>query len=202
MSSPLEKILANPDDYLQDVPRLGECKIPSPVRRHEFVDEGERILLTENCSLIKFLKEKLGREPSFERAAPHAKIYHDPSWTRVGILTAGGLCPGLNNVIKGLVEILSFDYGIKTIFGIRFGFAGLIPKFGYEPLLLDPEVVDTIHELGGTILGSSRGQQPTDEIVDTLVRMNINVLFVIGGDGSLRCARDVAEECQIGRAHV
>jgi 6-phosphofructokinase 1 len=113
----------------------------------------------------------------------------------VGILTAVVLCPGLNNVIKGLVEILTFDYGIKTIFGIRFGFAGLIPKFGYEPLMLNPEEVDLIHELGGTVLGSSRGQQPTDEIVDTLVRMNINVLFVIGGDGSLRCARDVAEEC-------
>ena len=195
MTSTLEKILSNPDDYLQSVPRLGECKIPSPVRRHEFVDEDERILVTENCSLVKFLTDKLGREPSFERAGPHQKIYHDPNWTRVGILTAGGLCPGLNNVIKGLVEILSFDYGIKTIFGIRFGFAGLIPKFGYEPLMLDPEVVDTIHELGGTILGSSRGQQPTDEVVDTLVRMNINVLFVIGGDGSLRCARDVAEEC-------
>ncbi len=195
MYSTLEKILANPDEYAQGVPHLGECKIPSPVRRHEFVDEGERILITENSSIVKYLTEKLGREPSFERAGPHAKIYHDPSWTRVGILTAGGLCPGLNNVIKGLVEILTFDYGIKTIFGIRFGFAGLIPKFGYEPLMLDQEVVDTIHELGGTILGSSRGQQPTDEIVDTLVRMNINVLFVIGGDGSLRCARDVAEEC-------
>ncbi len=195
MSSTLEKILANPDDYLQDVPCLGECKIPSPVRRHEFVDDGERILVTENCNLVRYLTEKMGREPSFERAGPHAKIYHDPSWTRVGILTAGGLCPGLNNVIKGLVEILTFDYGIKTIYGIRFGFAGLIPKFGYEPMMLDPEVVDTIHELGGTVLGSSRGQQPTDEIVDTLVRMNINVLFVIGGDGSLRCARDVAEEC-------
>ena len=195
MPSMLEKMLASPQDYPLDVPRLGECKIPSPVRRHEFIGEDERILIVENCSLLRYLSGKLGCEPSFERAGPHPKIYHDPSWTRVGILTAGGLCPGLNNVIKGLVEILSFDYGIKTIFGIRFGFAGLIPKFGYEPLMLDPEEVDTIHELGGTILGSSRGQQPTDEIVDTLVRMNINVLFVIGGDGSLRCARDVAEEC-------
>jgi len=195
MTSTLEKILSHPEDYLGEVPRLGECTIPSPVRHHEFIGENERILVTENSALLKDLTQRLGREPSFERAGPHAKIYHDPSWTRVGILTAGGLCPGLNNVIKGLVEILSFDYGINTIFGIRFGFAGLIPKFGYQPILLDPEVVDTIHELGGTVLGSSRGQQPTDEIVDTLVRMNINILFVIGGDGSLRCARDVAEAC-------
>ncbi len=195
MTSTIEKILANPKAYPQDVTRLGECKIPSPVRRHGFVDENERILVNDNCSIVKYLTEKLGHAPSFERAGPHAKIYHDPSWTRVGILTAGGLCPGLNTVIKGLVEMLTFDYGIKTIYGIKFGFAGLIPKFGYKPIMLDPDVVDTIHELGGTILGSSRGQQPTDEIVDTLVRMNINVLFVIGGDGSLRCARDVAEEC-------
>lgn len=194
-TSTIDKIMSNPEAYPQEVQRLGECKIPSPVRRHEFVDEGERILINENCSMIADLTEKLGHAPSFERAGPHEKIYHDPTWTRAAILTAGGLCPGLNNVIKGLVEILSFDYGIKTIFGIRFGFAGLIPRFGYEPIMLDPDVVDTIHELGGTILGSSRGQQPTDEIVDTLVRMNINVLFVIGGDGSLRCARDVAEEC-------
>ena len=195
MTSTLEKILAHPEDYLNEVPHLGECTIPSPVRHHEFIGENERILVTENSTILKELTQRFGCEPSFERAGPRAKIYHDPSWTRVGILTAGGLCPGLNNVIKGLVEILSFDYGINTIFGIRFGFAGLIPKFGYQPLMLNPEVVDTIHELGGTILGSSRGQQPTDEIVDTLVRMNINILFVIGGDGSLRCARDVAEAC-------
>jgi 6-phosphofructokinase 1 len=123
------------------------------------------------------------------------KIFHDPNWTRVGIVTAGGLCPGLNNVIKGLVEILFFDYGVKNVFGIRYGYAGLSPRFGYQPIMLNPDVVDTIHELGGTILGSSRGHQPTEEIVDTLVRMNINILFCIGGDGSLRCARDVAEEC-------
>ena len=89
MSSTLEKILASPGDYSLEVPCLGECKIPSPVRRHEFVDEGERILLTENCTLLKELAAKLGCEPSFERAGPHAKIYHVPSWSRAGILTAG-----------------------------------------------------------------------------------------------------------------
>lgn len=196
MNSTLEKIAANPAEYTFDVARLGECKIASPVHHHDFIDDGERIMLTGNISAMKQWKEKLGFEPSFERAGPLAKIFHDPSWTRVGILTAGGLCPGLNNVIKGLVEILTFDYGIKTIWGIRFGYAGMSPRFGYQPMVLNPDVVDTIHELGGTILGSSRGQQPTDEIVDTLVRMNINVLFCIGGDGSLRCARDIAEECK------
>ena len=165
------------------------------MRKHEFVPDGARVLMSADVPLLGWLREKLGREPSFERAGPKAKIFHDPSWTRAGILTAGGLCPGLNNVIKGLVEILSFDYGIQTIYGIRFGYAGLNPDCSNTPLLLDPDAVDTIHEHGGTILGSSRGRQPTETIVDTLVRMNINVLFCIGGDGSLRCARDVAEEC-------
>ena len=132
--------------------------------------------MDESVPLLRLLEERLGHEPSFERAGPHERIFHDPAWTRVAILTAGGLCPGLNNVIKGLVEILSFDYGVKTIYGIRYGYAGLTPRGNQEPLLLGPDEVDTIHEIGGTILGSARGQQPTEDIVETLMRMNINVL--------------------------
>ena len=192
----IEKIVADPDTYKLDVDSLGECKINSPIRNREFVDPCERILATENANLLKSVADRIGRTPSFERAGPHRKIFHDPAWSRVGIVTAGGLCPGLNNVIKGLVEILSFDYGIKNIFGIRYGYAGLNPACGYAPLMLDADSVDTIHEKGGTILGSSRGQQDTGVIVDTLARMNINILFCIGGDGSLRCAHDVAEECK------
>ena len=191
----LEIIAANPQEYSCQVTTLGECKIPSPVHHAEFVEDGERILSTEVEQQALSLQAQLGHLPGFERAGAHRKIFHDPNWTRVGIVTAGGLCPGLNNVIKGLVEILTFDYGVKNIYGIRYGYAGLNPKYGYQPMMLNPDNVDTIHELGGTILGSSRGQQPTDVIVDTLVRMNINVLFCVGGDGSLRCARDVAEEC-------
>ena len=193
--SVLDKIIADQAGYSCSVDVLGERTIASPVRHHEFITDGERILVTENENFLKYIAAKRGHMPTFERAGPLERIFHDPSWTRVGIVTAGGLCPGLNNVIKGLVEILSFDYGVKSIFGIRFGYAGLNPSCGYQPMMLDPDTVDTIHELGGTILGSSRGQQPTDVIVDTLVRMNINILFCIGGDGSLRCAREVGEEC-------
>ena len=192
----IEKIVASPHDYTLDVETLGECKIDSPIRNREFIDPDERILITENVKLLHEATRHLGITPSFERAGPHQKIFHDPSWSRVGIVTAGGLCPGLNHVIKGLVEILMFDYGIKTIYGIRYGYAGLIPRFGYNPIMLDTDKVDTIHEHGGTMLGSSRGQQDTGEIVDTLARMNINILFCIGGDGSLRCAHDISEECR------
>ena len=190
----LDKIAAEQEKYSFDIETLGPCKIASPVRKHEFVLEGERIYVSENAAYGKYAAERLGKVPTFERAGPTPKIFHDPNWTRVGIVTAGGLCPGLNTVIKGLVEILNYDYGVKNIFGIRYGYAGLNPEFGYQPIMLNPDVVDTIHELGGTILGSSRGQQAAETIVDTLVRMNINVLFCIGGDGSLRCAADVCDE--------
>ena len=196
MNKTLEKIASDSEKYSCLVKTLGECKIPSPVRHHEFVQDGDRIVLTEALSEIEEWKTAIGHLPTFERAGPHSRIFHDPAWSRVAIVTAGGLCPGLNNVIKGLVEILTFDYGVKSIFGIRYGYAGLSPTYGYSPMPLDPEKVDTIHEMGGTVLGSSRGQQPTEVIVDTLVRMNINILFCIGGDGSLRCAGDVAAECR------
>ncbi len=192
----LAKIFENPKDYTLNVETLGVCKIDSPIRNRDFIDDDDRILVTENVKNLQALSERLGMTPSFERAGPHHKIFHDPAWSRVGIVTAGGLCPGLNHVIKGLVEILMFDYGIKTIYGIRYGYAGLIPRYGYEPLMLDTDNVDTIHEQGGTLLGSSRGQQDTGEIVDTLARMNINLLFCVGGDGSLRAAHDIAEECK------
>ena len=195
LASTLDKIAANREKYSCQVQTLGECRLPTPVHSQEFLVDGERILTNENEVLMKRMEEVLGHLPSFERAGPHQKIFHDPSWTRAGIVTAGGLCPGLNNVIKGLVECLWSTYGVKTIYGIRYGYAGLNSKYGYEPILLDPDKVDLIHGLGGTVLGSSRGQQPTDIIVDTLVRMNINVLFCVGGDGSLRCAGEVADEC-------
>jgi len=192
----IEKIFSNPKDYIQNVETLGTCKIESPIRDREFIDDDERILVTENVKDSQRLSEHLGTPPSFERAGPHRKIFHDPTWSRVAIVTAGGLCPGLNHVIKGLVEILSFDYGIRTIYGIRYGYAGFIPRYDHAPIMLDTDVVDTIHEQGGTILGSSRGQQDIGEIVDTLSRMNINLLFCIGGDGSLRGAHAIAVECK------
>lgn len=191
-----DKIIANRQEFTMDVDCLGECKIDSPIRCRDFISDDERILATQHTKFLEYTTKRLGQTPSFERAGPHKKIFHDPSWSRVAIVTAGGLCPGLNHVIKALVEILAFDYNIRTIYGIRYGYAGLIPRFGYEPVLLDPDSVDTIHDRGGTVLGSARGQQDTGEIVDTLARMNINLLFCVGGDGSLRCAHDVAMECK------
>ena len=193
----LEKIMSDRERYSCEVKTLGECRIASPARSQGFVRDGERIFATENVGHAEHAAQSLGHLPSFELAGAHERIFHDPAWTRVAILTAGGLCPGLNTVIKGLVEILSSGYGVRSIFGICYGYAGLNPACGYEPMMLDPDTVDTIHEVGGTVLGSSRGSQPVETMVDTLVRMNINVLFCIGGDGTLRGASALAAE--IGR---
>jgi 6-phosphofructokinase 1 len=196
------KVLENPRDYDFNVETLGECKINSPVRIQDFLTEGARCVISLDVEQLRCTSEKLGIMASFEKAGPHKNIFHDPAWSRAAIVTCGGLCPGLNHVIKGVVEILAFDYGIKTIYGIRYGYRGFIPRFGYTPMLLDPEIVDTIHEKGGTLLGSSRGQQDTAEIVDTLTRMNINLLFCIGGDGTLRAASEISDECRKRRLGV
>ncbi|MEG2414680.1 MAG: ATP-dependent 6-phosphofructokinase [Kiritimatiellia bacterium] len=197
MASLFQQIFEDPSKFTFICENLGECKIESPLRNSTFVEEADKYsLLSVRAGYIHQFMTAYGSVPKLESCGPHRKIFHDPATTRAAIVTAGGLCPGLNNVIKGLVEVLAFDYGIKTIYGFRYGYAGLIPEFGYEPMMLTPDVVDTIHEDGGTLLGSSRGQQDTTRMVDTLERMNINVFFAIGGDGSLRCARDVSNECR------
>jgi 6-phosphofructokinase 1 len=197
------RVIQDPASFCFTVETLGECQIESPARLRQFITNGSRAVMADEVELLKTAMSKLhGALPSFEMAGPHSKIYHDPAWSRAAILTAGGLCPGLNHVIKGLVEILAFDYGIRLIYGIRYGYSGLIPRFAHAPIMLNPDVVDTIHEVGGTILGSSRGEQDTREMVDTLTRMNINLLFCIGGDGTLRAARDIADECRKRRLAV
>ena len=189
-----EDILENPDNYDLSIETVGKGTLVSPMKGLKFVDDSKRVsLATDVESLEKFVHSSKGI-PSLEAAGPREMIYHDPSWTRAAIVTCGGLCPGLNNVIKSLVRVLWFDYGVRNIFGIPYGYRGLNPDYGYAPKILDPDIVDNIQEDGGTILGSSRGEQSSEVMVDTLMRLNINMLFCIGGDGTLRGARDIAKE--------
>jgi 6-phosphofructokinase 1 len=191
----LQRVLAHPESYNFQIATLGPCQVNSPVRNRAFVGLNERCALTSDVASLMPFATAGGPVPSFEKAGPHARIFHDQAWSRAAILTAGGLCPGLNHVIKGLVEILATEYNVRTIYGIRYGYRGLVAQHGCSPILLDPDSVDAIHERGGTILGSSRGNQQVSEMVETLTRMNINLLFCIGGDGTLRGARAIAEEC-------
>jgi len=177
-----------------EIPILGECLIPSPMKGVRFVNDDERILYDSTIAEIrKTIKE--GREPlSMELAGPREKIYFDPQKLTCGIVTCGGLCPGLNDVIRAIVLSLFHHYGVKNVFGFPYGYEGLSKKYNHIPIELTPSVVSRIHEIGGTILGTSRGPQDISEMVDTLERMNIGILFAIGGDGALRGARAISEE--------
>ncbi len=173
---------------------LGKCTVTSPVKSRIFTGDKEHISYHNDREVILRIAKETGDIPAFEKAGPRERLFHDPAWTRAAIVTCGGLCPGLNDVIKGLVQTLYFTYGVKHIFGVPFGYRGLNPAFGLSPMILNPDVVDTIHEDGGTVLGSSRGEQDVGVMVDTLERLNINMLFCVGGDGTLRGAHAIAEE--------
>jgi 6-phosphofructokinase 1 len=183
-----------------EIQRLGECHVQSPVSGLEFVANERRVLFHSDPKEVEKTIEN-GQAPlSFEIAGPREKIYFDPSKLKCGIVTCGGLCPGVNDVIRAIVLSLFYHYGVPTVFGFRYGFEGLSYKYGHVPMELNPEVVKGIHQQGGTILGSSRGPQEVTEMVDTLERMNIGLFFAIGGDGTLRGARAIAEE--IGRRRL
>jgi 6-phosphofructokinase 1 len=177
-----------------DVDQLGERRVPSPMSGVQFVGEDEQVLYhTDPRKIAPFFKA--GQQPpAFELAGPRNKIYYDPSKLKCGIVTCGGLCPGLNDVIRAIVMGLHYHYGVRTVFGLPYGYEGLSYKYGHTPIELTPDVVNNIHQMGGTILGSSRGPQDVSEMVDTLERMSIGILFTIGGDGTLRGAQAIAGE--------
>jgi 6-phosphofructokinase 1 len=178
---------------------LGECRIDSPLgalvtRRgttEHYVDETDRVLLDDTLAM---LAQRVGEPPSFEPGGPRRQIYFDPAKIRVGIVTCGGLCPGLNDVIRGLVLELNSHYGVSRIVGFRNGYRGLVARHGHDVIELTPRSVEHINEHGGTILGTSRGNQDPAEIVDCLDQLGVNILFVIGGDGSMRGAQRIAAE--------
>jgi len=179
------------------VSRLGECRIPSPILGEQFVSDEDDILYHTHLRSIENYWQAGKKPPCFEMAGPRKTIYFDPSKLKCGIVTCGGLCPGLNDVIRAIVLGLYHHYSVRTIYGYRYGYEGLSYKYGHPPLELSLDVVNDIHQKGGTILGSSRGPQDISDMVDNLERMNVGILFTIGGDGTLRGAQAIAEE--IGR---
>jgi 6-phosphofructokinase 1 len=179
---------------------LGEARIASPalkkphgMAKDSFVSDDEGVLIDVTLSSFQEALKNGKPGPVFEFAGPREKIYFDPSKLRCGIVTCGGLCPGLNDIIRSVVLELFYGYGVVQIFGFRYGLQGFIPKYGHDIMELNPEVVVDILERGGSILGSSRGPQDINEIVDTLERMNVGILFMVGGDGTLKAAARIAD---------
>ncbi len=138
----------------------------------------------------------------FEEAGPRQRIFFDPPKTKLAIVTCGGLCPGVNDVIRSIVMEAHHNYGVAAVLGIRYGLRGFIPECRHDVVELTPDNVAHIHEFGGTILGSSRGPQSSEEIVDALERMNINFLLLIGGVGTMRAAAKIKEEISSRGLHI
>jgi len=178
------------------IPAVGEATFPTnlEIDSDAYVDDTQRILAYSNANIVNEFIRQGKALPSFEVAGPRKKLFFNPKEVTCGVVTCGGLCPGLNDVIRTIVLSLAWQYKVKKILGFRFGYQGLSSNSYLDPMELTPEVVDGIQNSGGTILGSSRGPQKEADMVDTLVNHNISILFVIGGDGTFRGARDIIEE--------
>lgn len=186
-----------------EIETLGTCKVKSPLhssmqlhdQENHFVNENRRVLfdvIYDEAS--DGTLQLLGEEVTMQRAGPREHIYFDPSKTTVAIVTCGGLCPGINNVIRSLVMTLTYRYGVRKILGVQYGYEGFVPQYGHPFIELTPDNVSTIHQFGGSMLGSSRGEQDPELIVDCLERHGVNILFTIGGDGTLKGALKIQQE--------
>ncbi|MBR3583678.1 MAG: ATP-dependent 6-phosphofructokinase [Kiritimatiellae bacterium] len=176
---------------------LGDCRYASPLALNNV--EGDHIgNFTYDATRIRYQVELApgipeDNETFFEKAGPRQKLFFDPARTRAAIVTCGGLCPGLNNVIRSAYLELRHNYGVREVLGIRYGYMGLTFN-APPPITLSSEDVEGIHRVGGTILSSSRGQRSAEEMVDFLVNRDINILICVGGDGTQRGAHSIAEE--------
>ena len=188
------------EKLITEIPTLGNATLPSPLQKRieelgsiSFVSDQSRVVIEVDDERINRMIQAEAALLSFELAGPRPQIFFDSSKVKCALVTCGGLCPGINDIIRSIVLELHYGYGVRHIFGIRYGLQGFIAKYGHAMVDLTPEAVVNIHDRGGTVLGSSRGPQDIDEIIDSLERMNISLLFMIGGDGTLTAADRIAD---------
>ena len=171
---------------------LGPRQVPSPLRLDAFGSIESTFI--HDGMYYRHPFESDGR--LFERAGPREHLFFEPAKTKVAIVTCGGLCPGLNNVIRSVYLQLHYHYGVPAVMGVRYGYSGFSSEASKAPMWLNAEIVQNIHQFGGTLLGTSRGPVSADIIGDFLEQRGINVLFTVGGDGTQRGAHDVVTEIQ------
>lgn len=202
--------MASPEYPNFSIQRLGEPRIKSPIALGatngdglaDFVRDDQRVTYGIELSLDE-AGQPLQERGLLEKAGPRELIYFDPSKVHAAIVTCGGLCPGLNNVIRSTVMTLWHRYGVRRISGIRYGYRGFLPELGMPVKELSPDAVSDVHRFGGTMLGSSRGGgDRTETIVDAMEQMNVTMLFTVGGDGTQRGALGIAEEVARRKSRV
>jgi len=180
--------------YDFSITNLGKRLIKSPLNISNFTQDKKRLLFNSYSDDYLSCFDKEGLPLSVELAGPRDKIFFDPFQAKAAIVTCGGLCPGINDVIRSLTMTLFHRYGVKKILGVKYGLMGLNPALGLKFFNLTPEFVNDITSIGGSILSTSRGPQDVAVVVDYLVRLNINILFCIGGDGTIRAAEKIIAE--------
>ncbi len=188
-AKPRKKADVPPDTTIE---RLGPAKVPSPMPYCKFVPEQARAVISMDEDLD--LPPGDEKRVPFELAGPRENIYFDPTKAKCAIVTCGGLCPGINDVIRAIVMEAHHNYGVSATLGIRFGLEGFVPKYGHDLWEMTPRDVSNIHLFGGTVLGSSRGPQSAEDIVDALERMNVSMAFFVGGDGTMKATSRVQKE--------
>ena len=185
------------------IEELGKRSVPSPIimskthgdKAANYVVDDKFVRLSS--FIVPGEQPPVDKTQVLERAGPREHIYFTPKHVRAGIVTCGGLCPGMNDVIRSIVRCLWIRYGVKNIIGIQYGYLGFLPESQIEVKHLDPDMVDDIHKLGGTFLGSARGGgREVETIVDTMEKLNLSMAFVIGGDGTQRGTLDIAVEVE------
>ncbi len=193
-----------PEDFI--VKTLGATQVNSPIGLSVVNGDGTGNFVPDE-SRVRYQVEYFPGEEKldgllFEKSGPRERLFFNPAKTKAAIVTCGGLCPGLNNVIRSIVLELFHNYGVKEILGIQYGYQGLNPAHGKPPVNLTPVYVEDIHQEGGTVLGSSRGPEDPKTIVDFLDYNGVNIFFCIGGDGTLKGAHAICEEIEKQKKNI
>jgi 6-phosphofructokinase 1 len=160
--------------------------------------EHRKAVIADNWLLKQF--QAAGLEvPSFLEAGPREDLHHDPHKVNVAIVTTGGLAPGLHRVVHSIVKRHDLYDNKGKVLGVYNSFEGL-RNLTDNKVPLTPKMTEEWLYDGGSKLGNVRGGQKDDnelellvrDITGNLTRHKINILYVIGGDGSLKVAHELA----------
>ncbi|XP_073118632.1 ATP-dependent 6-phosphofructokinase 4, chloroplastic-like [Henckelia pumila] len=189
----------NDDFILEDIPHLTDHLpnlplYPNPLKKSQAYAIKKTFVSPEDVVAQGIVVQKDSpRGVHFRRAGPREKVFFTPEEVRACVVTCGGLCPGINTVIREIVCGLNYMYGVDDILGIQGGYRGFYSK---NTIQLTPKSVNDIHKRGGTFLQTSRGGHDTNKIVDNIHDRKINQVYIIGGDGTQKGAAAIFKEVE------
>ncbi|XP_042029745.1 ATP-dependent 6-phosphofructokinase 2 [Salvia splendens] len=176
---------------------------PNPLDANPFFRPSSEFYITPNDVVLRHILHGASDAPgprlAYHRAGPRKAVYFEPGHVRAAIVTCGGLCPGMNTVIRELVVGLWDLYGARHIFGVEAGYRGF---YSGEPVALNPKMVHDWHRKGGTVLETSRGGFDLARIVDAIQDRGFNQVYIIGGDGTMRGMVEIFNEIKCRKLNI